>query len=152
MNYLPREKAKELIRELKFSRFFIDVIDGKLNSPLDIYFGSPTLYCLNNEEQEAYKLGDIIPLWEDTGGYMQYAYDVNARDYITFDIEDGDIVGRYTWDQLVKDVIDNLIEHQYDEYEDLEKTLQVIKTQLADLDIKNFDALAVEVKNEWDNS
>lgn len=73
MNYLSRERAKELIREYGLSKFFIAVIDGKLDSPLDIYFGCPTFYYLNEEEQEAYKLGDILPLWEDAGGYMQYA-------------------------------------------------------------------------------
>ena len=80
MNYLSREKAKDLIRELKFSQFFIDVLDGKLKHPLDIYFKCPTLYWLNGEEQKAYGLGNILPLWEDAGGYMQYAYDMDKRD------------------------------------------------------------------------
>ena len=152
MNYLPREKAKELIRELKFSNFFVDVIDGKLNSPLDIYFGCPTLYYLNDEEQEAYNLGDILPLWEDAGGYMQYAYDINEKDYIVFDIEDGDVESRYTWGELVKSVIDTLIEHEYDEHENLEKTIMAIKMLLQDLNISNFDKLAADIKSEWDNS
>lgn len=152
MNYLPREKAKELIRELKFSEFFVDVIDGKLESPLDIYFGCPTLYYLNEEEQEAYKLGEILPLWEDAGGYMQHAYDVNNKDYITFDIEDGDVAERYTWDELIKSVIDTLIEHEYDEHENLENTIMAVKGLLANLNIKNFDKLAAEIQSEWENS
>lgn len=152
MNYLTREKAKELIRELKFSEFFIKVIDEKLDSPLDIYFGCPTLYYLNGEEQEAYKLGDIIPLWEDAGGYTQYAYDINKKDYIAFDIEDGDVTSRYTWEELIKSVIDTLIEHEYDEYENIEKTIMAVKELLVDLNIKNFEKLAAELQSEWDGS
>lgn len=148
MNYLSREKAKELILEYGLSKFFIGVIDGKLDSPLDIYFGCPTLYYLNEEEQEAYKLGDILPLWEDAGGYMQYAYDINKQDYIGFDIEDGE-VSRYTWDELVSSVIDTLIEHEYDEHENLKKTILAVKELLADLDITNFDEIAKNIQSEW---
>ena len=101
MNYLSREKAKELIPVHGLSKFSIKVIEGKLDSPLDIYFGCPTLYYLNEEEQEAYELGDILPLWENAGGYMQYAYDINKQDYIGFDIEDGE-VSRYSWDELIR--------------------------------------------------
>lgn len=151
MNYLPREKAKELIRELKFPKFFVDVIDGKLNSPLDIYFGCSTLYYLNNEEQEAYRLGNILPLWEGAGGYMQYAYDVNRKDFFTFDIEDGEVSNRYTWDELIKSVIDTLIEHEHDEYENLEKAIMTVKVLLKDLNLKNFDKLAANIQSDWDN-
>jgi len=152
MNYLPREKAKKLIRELGFSEFFIDVIDGKLGYPLSIYFGCPTLYYLNDEEQEAYNLGDILPIWEDAGGYMQYAYDIDKKDYITFDIEDGDVSRRYSWDELIKSVIDTLIEHEYDEHENLEETIAAVKLLLADLNIENFNKLSADIQSEWENS
>ncbi|BDM64383.1 hypothetical protein NFHSH190041_18350 [Shewanella sp. NFH-SH190041] len=152
MIYLPREKAKELIGELGFSKFFIDVIDEKLDSPLSIYFGCPTLYYLNDEEQKAYNLGNILPLWEDAGGYMQYAYDIDKKDYICFDIEDGDASSRYTWDELIKSVIDTLIEHEYDDHENLEETISAVKLLLADLNIENFDKLSADIKSEWENS
>ncbi|EKE69449.1 hypothetical protein [Gallaecimonas xiamenensis] len=151
MNYLPREKAKELIQEIGFSKFFIDVIDGRLDSPISIYFGCPTLYYLSDEEQAAYNLGDILPLWEDAGGYMQYAYDIERKDYIIFDIEDGDVSSRYTWDELIKSVIDTLIEHEYDEHENLEETISAVKFLLADLNIGNFDKLAADIQSEWEN-
>lgn len=153
MNYLSREKAKELIPAHGLSKFFIKVIEEKLDSPLDIYFGCPTLYYLNEKEQEAYELGDILPLWEDTGGYMQYAYDINEQDYIGFDIEDGE-VSRYSWDELIRSIIDTLIEHEYeyDEHESLEKVIMAVKEQLIDLNVENFDEIARNIQSEWGNS
>ena len=151
MNYLTREKAKELIRSLSFPKFFIDVIDGALNSPLDIYFCCPTLYYLNHEEQSAYNLGNILPLWEDAGGYTQYAYDIDNKDYITFDIEDG-IVSRYTWEALIKPVIYTLLENVYDEYENIDQAVMAVKLLLSDLGLEHSDKLVDDVKNEWANS
>lgn len=150
MNYLTREKAKELIRDLAFPKFFIDIIDGTLNSPLDIYFGCPTLYYLNHEEQSAYNLGNILPLWEDAGGYTQYAYDIDNKDYITFDIEDG-IASRYTWEALIKPVIYTLLENEYDEYENIDQAVMAVKLLLADLSLEYSDKLVDDVKLEWEN-
>ncbi|MFK3864460.1 hypothetical protein [Pseudoalteromonas rhizosphaerae] len=151
MNYLTREKAKELIRDLAFPKFFIDVINGTLNSPLDIYLGCPTLYYLNHEEQSAYNLGNILPLWEDAGGYTQYTYDIDNKNYITFDIEDG-IASRYTWEALIKPVIYTLLENEYDEYENIEQTVMAVKLLLTDLSLEHSDKLVDDVKLEWENS
>ena len=148
MNSLTRERAKELIRELRIPSFFLNVIDEKVSPPLDMYFGCPTLYYLNSEEQEAYHLGDILPLWEDGGGYMQYAYDIENRDYIAFDIEGGE-PSRYSWDELVRSVIDTLIEHEFEEQENLEYVLAEIRVLLKDLDIKNFNKIAENIIVEW---
>ena len=107
---------------------------------------------MNEEEQAAYKLGNILPLWADGGGYMHYSYDLDSKDYIAFDIEDGIVSDRYSWDQLTKELIDKVMEFQFYEYNDFDKTASAVKEILAKLKNKNFELLIQEIKNEWDNS
>nr|WP_086939869.1 hypothetical protein [Thaumasiovibrio occultus] len=146
MNYLSRENAKARMVELALPAFFADVIDEKLSAPLSIYMGCPTLYYLSREEQHAFALGDIIPLWEDAGGYRQYAYDIINKDYIAFEIEDGEVSNRYSWDSLIASLIDALIEHEYDDHANLEQTIAAVKAMLAGLNLHNFDELVASLQ------
>ncbi len=152
MNYLTKEKAVNLIGECDLPSFFVDVIYQKLKHPLDIHFSCPDLYYMTGEEQAAFNLGDIIPLWSSHSGYSNYAYDMVNKDFITFDIESGEITERYSWDHLMKKVIDLMIEFEFDESENIDSAITTVKGQLRGLRISNYDSIVRELQNGWAKS
>ena len=152
MNHLTIEKAKMLMKQFNIPHFFNDVLDEKLSYPLDIYFTCPVVYFLNKEEQAAYMLGDIIPLWADIGGYIHYAYDINQQIFISFDIEEGSIEKRYSWDEIMKKIIGIAIEYECDEHDSIEQTIGSVKDYFACIEISNFDLLAEKCRLEYINS
>ena len=152
MNHLTKEKASNLISVYDLPKFFVDVIYQKLKHPLDLHFSCPDLYYMTGEEQAAFNLGDIIPLWSSHSGYLNYAYDMTNKDFITFDIEDGEITERYSWNQLMKEVIDSMVEFEFDENENIDTAITAVKDQLRDLRISNYDSIIDEVQREYAKS
>ena len=149
MDYLTREKAVEQILKEGLPEFFIEVINGKLEYPIDMYFTCSPLYFLNSVEQNAYQLGDVIPLWASFSGDINYAFDIKEKDFILFYLDDGKIECRYSWEQLIRVVIKTTMETEYETFpEDLNADLKIIKI-FSSLKIVNIKEIIRQIKEVW---
>ena len=149
MNHLTREKASKLVLELGLPKFFIDVINEKVADPVDLHFACSPLYYLTEDEQKAYELGDVIPLWASYDGDINYAYDIQEKDFILFFLEDGKVERRYNWDQLMKEKVETSMEHEFDSDVEIVDTIEKIKMIFSGLNLNNLDMLIEQVQEDW---
>ncbi|MFM2477111.1 hypothetical protein [Celerinatantimonas sp. MCCC 1A17872] len=115
MNPLTRDQASKLIIEHGLAQFFIEVIHEKVVDPVDLYFACSPLYYMSANEQSAYKLGNVIPLWASHDGDINYAYDIEHDDFILFYLENGAVEKRYNYQQLMKEQLQFVIESECDD-------------------------------------
>ena len=138
MNYLSREKACSLIIDLGLPNFFIDVINEKVQNPVDLHFACSPLYYLTPEDQEAYGLVNIIPLWASNDGEINYIYDIEKRDFFSFFLEDGEIGSRYNWEQLMEKAIQTSIELESDPDIEIADVIEIVRQIYSRLEVDNL--------------
>ena len=138
-----------MVSELGLPAFFIDVINEKVVDPIDLHFACSPLYYLSAEEQEAYNLGDIIPLWSSYDGDINYAYDIKKDDFFLFYLEDGKVERRYNWQQLIKEKIETAMEHEFDSDIEVSDSIEKVKIIFSGLKLNNLDDLIKNIQENW---
>lgn len=149
MNHLTRESASKLISELGLPAFFIDVINEKVADPIDLHFACSPLYYLSAEEQNAYDLGDVIPLWASYDGDINYAYDIKKEDFILFYLEGGKVERRYDWQQLIKEKVETAMEHEFDSDVEVSYAIEKVKMIFSRLKLNDLDELIKNSQESW---
>ena len=146
MKFLTQKRAIELIDDLQFPKVICDIINERTSGELHMTgcFSSPALYAMTKEEQEAFKLGEILPLWSPGSGSLVYAYDMLAKDYISFYLDADGIHKRYSWEELIKENISNVLDVIWDEFDEQE-IVDEVKKVFSGFKVKNIEALIKEV-------
>lgn len=152
MNHLTRDKASTLVSELGLPAFFIDVINEKVGDPIALHFACSPLYYLSAEEQKAYELGDVIPLWASYDGDINYVYDIKNDDFILFYLEDGKVERRYNWQQLIKEQVEAAMEYEFDSDVEASNAIEKIKIVFSGLKLNDLDELIKNVQESWETN
>jgi hypothetical protein len=97
------------------------------------------IYDLSQTEQEAYGFGQVLPLCANGNGNLVYAFNSRNGDFFSFNWE-GDILARFAWDELVKEMVEQVLEVLCDD-EPEEEVLAEIRAVFADFEVPNIDDL-----------
>jgi hypothetical protein len=137
--------------KIGLAEFFIDVIDEKVINPVDLHFSCSPMYYLTGDEQKAYELGDVIPLWVSYSGDINFAYDIQKNDYFLFYLDDGKVERRYSWSLLLKQTVESVMEYEFDSDNDQADAVNKVKFIFSCLKPNNLDELIKEILQDWNN-
>ncbi|MCO7223215.1 hypothetical protein [Pleionea sp. CnH1-48] len=113
MKPIKTQEAVQKVKSLKLPPIICDILLEKTKDPVDIYFTCPNTYLLSDEEQLAYELGKVIPLFSTCGGGV-VAYSVKNKSYLTFYLDGGVAKSNMTWNDMLIDWFEVIIEEYWE--------------------------------------
>lgn len=135
-----RLEAAQAAETLNLPMAVTSILNDQVPTVLKNFISSPVIFSLSNSEQEAYNLGNILPLWSTANGNVIYAYDHSKCDYFSFYL-DGGVKARFSsWEDLIVENIARIIDILWDE-QTQDEIAQELKEILSDFEISDVNKL-----------